>query len=663
MTRFLQWLTSAAAWVALAAAVSAQTPAGSDASATTTPATPRLLRKIVISEDPSVAQQPAPAQSDFVVLSPGLSGFDATELRKRLADAQNRPIDANLLTGLAQTIEGAARQQNLPHATTSVPSQNIADGVVRIILLLNPPIIRQILVGEGPEETLALNAKPGDGFVVLAPSLSFAKDKDLGKRLALGEGKPFQERLVAAIVQVVEVFFKQSDYPAAKAILPPQNPTDGILRVSVQLGKVRNIKVEGNRWFSDSLLREKLRIEQGATLRFSELDQAISWTNNNPFRRVRVQINPVENTGEADLVVAVQESMPLRVQATIDNGGNEIVGKNRLSAAATFANLWGRDHQISYQLLTTDKGFRTYQGHGLDYRLPLPWRDQLSLSASYLTLQPSILDGLLTQEGENITTNLRYSHTLRAGDNPIDLYAGFDFKQSNNNLLYWDNETTSIPLVTNKTDTFQFTVGASTIRRDKHGAWAFGANVNVSPGGLGSRNTPEAYNSSRDFADPQYIYGQLTFQRLLTLRPGWDFTSRGMIQLANRNLLPGEQFFIGGASTVRGFRENVFGGDNGFLLSNELHLPGIQKRLPWLPKTRNLLEARFLGFFDVAHVRLHRRTVLDPELTALGSAGLGVRASISTNLQISADYGWQITDLPYRSSERSRGHLKATLAF
>ena len=86
-------------------------------------------------------------------------------------------------------------------------------------------------------------------------------------------------------------------------------------------------------------------------------------------------------------------------------------------------------------------------------------------------------------------------------------------------------------------------------------------------------------------------------------------------------------------------------------------------RAPLLPKNRNGLETRFLGFYDAAHVRPKFATNLDPEFVPLASAGVGVRMNVANNLSLSADYGWQITHLPYETDQSSRGHIRATLAF
>lgn len=519
---------------------------------------------------------------------------------------------------------------------------------------------------------------PAGAFVAIAPTLPALDAEELNKRLATGVNMAIEERLLAAIAQVVENFYRQFGFPNAKAIIPNQNIASGVLRVIVEVGsksepitaasefKIRSIKMEGARWFSESLLREKLRIEQGGVIRFSELDRAIGWTNNNPYRRVRVKLEPVPNTSEADLTIAVQEAMPLRLVASYDNTGNVAIGESRYTAAVSYGNLWGLDHQASYQYITTDRP-QFYQGHGLDYRIPLRWRHYLQFSASYLRATPEFYEGLIVSDGETVTSDLRYSVPVRSGDNPIELYAALNFKESNNNLAYGG---TSVQAT--KTDIFQFTFGGSAVFRDKRGAWGFGATLTASPGGINSRNSDQAYDanlfdgskdSARFGAKARYLYGGISFQRLLNLTPGWDFFARGTAQVSQANLLASEQLSIGGASSVRGFNENIYTGDHGYVFSTELMAPTLKVKLPYLSKTRGPLDLRLLGFFDGGNTAVRHKFGIDPKRVALAGAGLGLRVSLATNFSLNADYGWQVSRLPYPVEERSRGHIRAMLAF
>jgi hemolysin activation/secretion protein len=537
------------------------------------------------------------------------------------------------------------------------------------------PLVR-IIVTESVEVAQSFVPPPDAGFVTLSPGLSSFNAADLNNRLASGVNRPIEENLLAAIAQVIENFIRQNNYPNATVVIPSQSIAEGVLRVIVQLGpdaatileqaraatwKIRNINMPQTRWFSESLLRQKLRIEQGGLVRYEELDRAINWTNNSPFRRIRVKLDPVPNTGEADLTIAVQEAFPLRLSLTHDTSGNDVLGKRRFIASASYANFWGLDHQASYQYITTERP-DVYQGHGLDYRAPLPWRHFLQFSASYLRAKPEIYDGLFLQDGETITSDLRYTVPLRTGINPIDVFAGVSFKETNNNLS-WDPRASNILVQSTKTNVFQLSLGGSAVRRDQRGAWAFGANVTFSPGGINSRNDRVAFEETRWNADPRYLYGSLSLQRLFSFKGGWDLTSRAMLQAADGNLLPSEQLSIGGGSSVRGYPENLYAGDQAFVVVNEFVAPAWRLNLPRLSKTRGPLETRFLAFYDAANSAAKVKSPFDPPRKPLASAGVGLRMSLATNFSLHADYGWQLARLPYADVERSRGHIRVTLSY
>lgn len=529
-------------------------------------------------------------------------------------------------------------------------------------------LLRKILIAESVDAAIKLTAPPNSSFVVLSPGLSSFDAGELNRRLAPGENRPIDEKILAAISQVIEGFMRQNDFPAAQAVVPTQNIGEGEVKVIVFYGKIRNINVQGTRWFSESLLREKLRLEQGGIVRFSELDQAINWTNNNPFRRVRVQLDPIPNTGEADLNIAVQETMPLRFSASYDNTGNEVIGVHRYNASVTYANLWGWDHQASYTFLTSNRP-EFFKGHSLDYRIPLRWRHDLQFTAAYIRAEPQLYGGAIEQDGKTITADFRYTIPIKIKEHAGEVYGAFNYKQSNNNLG-WSGD---VAFFNTTTDIFQFSAGGSLVIRDRRGAWGLGGSFTFSPGNINNRNTTEAFDASR--FDPRldsarfgasatYAYVSLSGQRLLNLGKGWDLLSRGVVQAAQTNLLASEQLSIGGASTIRGYDENQFSGDQGFVLSTDLLLPAFKAPVPLLSKKRGPLEGRFLAFVDTGDTAARTKFSTDGRRYSLTSAGIGVRMNFSSNFAFSADYGWQLNRLPAAiQNDHSRGHIRVSLAY
>lgn len=520
--------------------------------------------------------------------------------------------------------------------------------------------LKQILLADSPEAAAKLSLQPGSPFIVATGSLKHLEGEDLTKRLIAAKDRNIDKPLLEAIAGVLKIYAQQHGYLLVDINIPNQSIADGALRLAVVPGKFRQIKFVGNRWFSESQLLGNLHVGRGEILSVLDLDQAVAWTNDsNPFRRVQAHIEQVANTNEADLVIGVQERLPLRFVAVFDNAGNETLGQNHYTLAATYANLWNLDHQATYQYITTGRG-QNFQGHVFSYRAPLPWHHYLQLNATYLRARPKgIIGGFFDQDAENITGDLRYTIPFRKGDNPGELFANLSFKESNNDLLFGGTNVTP----NSKTDILELTFGANKVRRDKLGAWVFGVNTTMSPGHIDSRNTDRAFAYVRAGAKSRYAYGSFSFQRMQTLDRGWEFNLRGNLQVADNNLLSSEQLGVGGAATVRGFNENVFAGDEGFVFGNDLLSPVWRQRVSLRGKQFVPLETRFLAFYDAAQVRNKHFNPYDAHFVPMASTGVGVRMNWASNFSLSADYGWQITRLPYAVTEHGRGHIKVTLAY
>lgn len=514
--------------------------------------------------------------------------------------------------------------------------------------------LRQLLITVGIEEAQKLTPVPEGPFVVLTPNLSMLDAKELRNRLAPGENRPIDEPLLAAIAQVVEVFLKQSDFPVAVAVIPPQNIAGGVVRVAVLLGKIRDIKVEGNNWFSNSLLQEKLRIERGETVRISELNRSVAWTNNNPFRRVRMHIEPVPGTGEADLIVTVQEKAPFRFSLTYDNTGNEVLGNHRTGAAITYGNAWGRDHQVSYQYVTTNHT-DIFRAQGLEYRAPLPWRHLLVATANYARVTPSFFEGLFTQVAESISSDIRYVAPFTRGAWQGELSALASFKRTNNNL-----EFAGTPALNATADLITLTLTAAGMREDARGRWLASASVIGSPGEFNSRSNERVYFDSRIGSKPLFAYGQISGARLTRLTPNLTSTLRGMFQLASTNLLPSEQLSIGGASSVRGYKERILGGDGGYVFTHEL-----QQRLPSIPLGKKLpaVDTAAVVFWDYGRTIVKHPLRGQEKSDYLASAGIGLRASVGNNFSASIDVARQLEEIAIEGERHHRVHLRVSLAY
>ncbi len=523
-------------------------------------------------------------------------------------------------------------------------------------------VLGKILVSDTESKVASLPAESGGEVRVFVHDAPIFAAADFSANLTSFIGKPITNELLNQIANAIAEYGRKNDRLIVKVVqvIPTsQDVAAGIVRLAVLIGRYNEFQFKGNRWFSSKLLYEKLGIKAGDEVRISTLEEAVKWANANPFRQIKVLVNDLANQpGKADLIVGVQERIPLRFTASYDDTGNDILGNRHYTGALQFGNLWGRDHQGSYQYMTSDHQ-SVFQSHSFDYRVPLAWRHYLQFSGGYLKVKPTFgVGGAFTQKGKNIVASARYSVPIRDGDNPIEFSTGIDFKQGNNNLAY--GGTT---LISNTTDTFQLMSSISMVHRDRRGAWLFALNIDASPGDINSRNTDAAFSVQRYNTKATYLIGTISAQRMLNLDRDWSLYSRAVAKVASANVPGGEQLSIGGSATVRGFDERIYTGDQGFVFSNDLQTPALKKSLPFLSKTRAPLETRFVAFYDAGQVFYKHRDANDARLTPLASTGIGIRLSLPINFTLTADYGWQITHLAYASPTRSRGHVKVVLAF
>lgn len=517
-------------------------------------------------------------------------------------------------------------------------------------------IVRRLFISDTEAHALEMPDKGNDAVVV--DRVQFLASHDFAVIAQKFIGRRIDNALLNDLAAAISDYARKQDRLVSNLQVPTQNVKSGILRLAVSVGRFSDIQVRGNRWFSSKLIEERLGVRPGDEIRISALDQAVSWTNTNPFRQVKVLVNQVTNQpGKNDLIIGVRDRFPVRLIASYDDSGNDVLGNRHYTAGLQFGNLWGLDHQAAYQFVTTDS-LQTYQAHVLQYRIPLPWRHFIEFNGSYVRARPTFERGLFSQDAINDAASLRYVVPLRTGNDPAEWFVETDAKETNNNLEFGGTRVLST-----KVDTFQVASGFTAVRHDKLGAWLTGATVFFSPGHLNSRNDTVAYQAVRYGSSPRYVYANLSLQRTIEFHQGWQLFSRAVGQISGGNLVPNEELTIGGAATVRGFNTNIFAGDQGFVFSNDLQTPVIKTKLALRGKPIEPLETRFAMFYDAAQVEFKHPYAFDPKMKPMASAGVGIRMSVSSNFSFNFDYGWQITRLPYAHTDHCRGHVKVVLAY
>lgn len=513
------------------------------------------------------------------------------------------------------------------------PGENVILPVLRAVVLL--PVAPE---GNTPSSTVAgLNASR-------VPLLA---TRDFEQNIVPFLGHAVSVASLGRLEQVVRVYLQLVGRPFARVYTPPQEITDGTVRIVVQLASLDGpVRVEGNKWFAAGRYTGALRARAGGVLDAAALNADLAWLNRNPFRRVTPVIEAGEQPGTTRITLKAEEQLPLTLTAGYDNTGTKATKEDRVSAAVQWGNACGRGDLFDYRF-AADPTAKHLRGHSLGYTAFLPWRHVLTLQAALSEID-SVVPAPFAQSGKSWQVGARYEIPLAAPRPPWTQSLSFsaDFKYSDNTL-----EFATIPITGNVTHIAQ--VGASY----GLGFPALGGRNDVrlelaaSPGGLTRDNRDPAFAGSRPGAKAEYAYAKLGLRHQRALG-NWSLFFSADTQFASGALLGTEQLNGGGAAAVRGYRESSAFGDWGVVGSAELHGPTCS-----LIKGRDRVDA--FAFLDAASLRL----CVDRDGTDLASAGLGVNYQFGRRFSLRASYGWQLKQLAGAGGGSGHGHVSASILF
>ena len=156
-------------------------------------------------------------------------------------------------------------------------------------------------------------------------------------------GKPATMATLNKISRDVIDYYRSEGFPVVNVVVPRQTVRDGVIQFVVTEAKVGKVIVEGAKWFNPDKFKDEVSLREGETVDGDQLQEDVRWLNTNPFRSTDLAFQPGEAPGTTDVILEVNDRMPLRFFFTYDNYGIDLTGKNRLSTGFNFGNLFNQD--------------------------------------------------------------------------------------------------------------------------------------------------------------------------------------------------------------------------------------------------------------------------------------------------------------------------------
>lgn len=577
-----------------------------------------------------------------------------------------REITKELFQDLKQFIENYFDEHGAPIPKIVIPYQDFHQGIVQIYLLNNEqaannnsaplvpetprskipmiPYIRALVLIDREDEIQEVDTADLNGLYVYQFQIP-GKAECLEQILnPIYLNQPLTQDLLTQLKKQIILYYKAQSRPVVMVSVPEQDVTDGVLFLHITEGKLGEVKIEGNRWFSKSTYQNKMRAQKCEPIDENQILKDVSWLNRNPFRNVDVFFAPGYEEGMTDIQLRVKDHFPVQIFVGGDNTGNSATGHARLYEGITWGDAFFLDHILSYQF-TSSKDFKKLRSHSLHYTAPLPWKNTLVLFGGYATVHPHITD--FKSKGQLFQSSVRY--TLPIGNNYTglmqELTVGFDYKYTNNNLVYVGEELLAV--IDGPVNLTQFLFKYSYAKVTEKQTVAFDIDLFVSPAKFLSHQTNSDYSMLNPNAKSRYVYGKIMASELYTLPYKFSLFLQGRLQLSSEVLLQSEEFGLGGYDTVRGYAEREFNADNALCINFEIRTPPLS-----LLKFFNVCGVQdnlyFLAFLDYGlgnindrhqHSKMVNANPKIPKFVNMLGVGPGMRYTINKYLAFRFDWG------------------------
>jgi len=428
---------------------------------------------------------------------------------------------------------------------------------------------------------------------------------------------PYENRVLTSedlesLRRALTLFYVHNGYINSGAVIPDQAVVDGVVTIQILEGKLLSIEIEGNRWFKESYIKDRLALGAGPPLNLNPLQQRLQFLQQDPrISSLHADLRPGILPGESVLKVNVEEKNPLYFWLAFNNYQSPSVGAEQGILTLSHQNLTGHGDILS---LTYGRSQGMKPLIDVWYNVPLSVHDTtllLRYRQDNFEVVDDIFGPLDTESRCHIYEIILRQPLYRTLNQEFAVALAGNYLTDKTSLL--GEPFSFYPGVEN---------GESAVTALRFSQeWIYRTQREViaarSRFSFGIDALDATVHASTSIPDGKFLswLGQFQWARILKT---WDLQVlfRTEAQIANQPLLPLEQIAVGGRYTVRGYREDILIRDQALMASLELRVPIVQN-LPWAEYLQ------LVPFWDYGYAK--NKDLPTPYPSSISSIGLGLR--------------------------------------
>ena len=452
------------------------------------------------------------------------------------------------------------------------------------------------------------------------------------------------------IVAKINAEYQKAGYLTTSVYLPKQEIKDGVVEIQVLEGRMGGLKIEGNKYFSTSLIEKYFHTKKGGILNINQLQRDLLRLNLTSDLDLKSVVSAGKDPGTTDITLSAKENFPCHLGASFDNQGTRLTGKWRQSASFRSSNATGNFDSFYESSIFSSDTF----GEFVSYSLPIgTYGTKFGLDATYFKMRigkefkPFEIRGLSQIYDPHLSWELALREAFQANAN-----LGLEIKSIQKKTLgtVTSSDQLRIPYFGfNFTETDSF-AGQTTFSPK----FSFGTSGFL---GASSLNHPSA---SRAGTGGSFFKYEQALNRIQRMPLDSYLSIHTNFQAASHTLVSSEQLQLGGANSIRGYPEGDYLADMGGNMNLDWVMPMYLIPKDWKlnnsgTSMRHLIEPVF--FTDIGGGRLKK--VMPGELRDkfLSSIGGGLKFHFGRYASLNLEWARYTGNRPTSGSGPSTFYL------
>ena len=378
---------------------------------------------------------------------------------------------------------------------------------------------------------------------------------------------PMTYEQMLEIGMVVEQYYRKNNY-LARAILPPQDLSEGVLTVDVIESVFSKVEIEqeledlpNTQVHVSAIIEAQQKV--GEPLNSKSLDRALALANDLPGMSAQGSLRQGREAGETELLLKLYQGRTRQAELTTDNGGSRSTGAIRLMASLT----WFNPNDLADMLNVVAVHTRGSDYARLAYSVPVGadgWRMGMNVSAMNYEVVVGE-QGMVGAVGRAVTQGMEWVYPLlRADDRSATVTVTADAKKFQN--------TSAQGLLMSDYEAKVMAAQVAGFYRDLNPGGGTGtyslqlSHGNINLDGSLSQQTDATTVQTEGVFNKVRVSG--TWQQSLTTQTSAFISYTG--QLADKNLDSSEKMQLGGMNGVRAYPTGEGSGTDAQLIQLEL---------------------------------------------------------------------------------------------